>query len=84
MNEILGDGRLRYDPDFGNLWDNHCTPVQKQPHISKMCKHGYAGGILKCPLPSHILEFRAVSGLFADAPQSFGRADVHSFSLEDQ
>ncbi len=30
-----------YDPDFGNLWDNHCAPVQKQPHISKMCKRGY-------------------------------------------
>jgi membrane-anchored protein YejM (alkaline phosphatase superfamily) len=30
-----------YDPDFGNLWDNHCAPVQKQPHISKMCQRGY-------------------------------------------
>ncbi len=30
-----------YDPDYGNLWDNHCAPVQKQPHISKMCRRGY-------------------------------------------
>lgn len=30
-----------YDPDYGNLWDNHAVPVQKQPHISEMCLRGY-------------------------------------------
>ena len=30
-----------YDPDYGNLWDNHAVPSQKQPHISKMCLRGY-------------------------------------------
>lgn len=30
-----------YDPDYGNLWDNHCAPGQNQPHISQMCKRGY-------------------------------------------
>ncbi|MCH7728947.1 MAG: DUF1501 domain-containing protein, partial [Planctomycetes bacterium] len=30
-----------YDPDYGNLWDNHAVPIQKQPHISEMCKRGY-------------------------------------------
>ena len=34
-----------YDPDYGNLWDNHCVPEQKQPHISEMVKlpHHLAG-----------------------------------------
>jgi len=30
-----------YDPDYGNLWDNHCVPVQKQPHICEMARRGY-------------------------------------------
>lgn len=30
-----------YDPDYGNLWDNHAVPEQKQPHISEMCLRGY-------------------------------------------
>ncbi|MDA0832007.1 MAG: DUF1501 domain-containing protein [Planctomycetota bacterium] len=30
-----------YDLQYGNLWDNHAVPVQKQPHISEMCKRGY-------------------------------------------
>jgi hypothetical protein len=30
-----------YDPDYGNLWDNHCAPGQNQPHISTMCRRGY-------------------------------------------
>jgi hypothetical protein len=30
-----------YDPDYGNLWDNHCVPVQRQPHISEMAKRPY-------------------------------------------
>jgi hypothetical protein len=30
-----------YDPDYGNLWDNHCAPGQRQPHISEMSKRGY-------------------------------------------
>jgi hypothetical protein len=30
-----------YDPEFGNLWDNHCAPVQNQPHISEMAKRPY-------------------------------------------
>lgn len=30
-----------YDPEYGNLWDNHAVPVQNQPHISEMAKRGY-------------------------------------------
>lgn len=30
-----------YDNDYGNLWDNHAVPAQKQPHISEMAKRGY-------------------------------------------
>lgn len=30
-----------YDPDYGNLWDNHCVPEQRQPHISEMAKRPY-------------------------------------------
>lgn len=30
-----------YDPDYGNLWDNHNAPGQNFPHISEMCKRGY-------------------------------------------
>jgi len=30
-----------YDPDYGNLWDNHAVESQKQPHISEMCRRGY-------------------------------------------
>jgi hypothetical protein len=30
-----------YDPEYGNLWDNHCAPVQNQPHISEMVKRPY-------------------------------------------
>ena len=30
-----------YDPDYGNLWDNHAVASQKQPFISDMCKRGY-------------------------------------------
>ena len=30
-----------YDPDYGNLWDNHNAPSQNTPHISKMCRRGY-------------------------------------------
>lgn len=30
-----------YDPDYGNLWDNHAVPEQKQPHISQMAQRGY-------------------------------------------
>lgn len=30
-----------YDLDYGNLWDNHAVPSQKQPFISEMCKRGY-------------------------------------------
>ncbi len=30
-----------YDPEYGNLWDNHCAPSQNQPHISEMAKRGY-------------------------------------------
>jgi hypothetical protein len=30
-----------YDPEYGNLWDNHCAPVQNQPHISEMSKRPY-------------------------------------------
>jgi hypothetical protein len=30
-----------YDPDYGNLWDNHNAPSQNFPHISETCKLGY-------------------------------------------
>ena len=30
-----------YDPEYGNLWDNHCVPIQKQPHICEMAKRPY-------------------------------------------
>jgi hypothetical protein len=30
-----------YDPDYGNLWDNHNAPSQNHPHISTMCRRGY-------------------------------------------
>jgi uncharacterized protein (DUF1501 family) len=30
-----------YDPDYGNLWDNHNAPVQNFPHIQVMAKRGY-------------------------------------------
>lgn len=30
-----------YDPDYGNLWDNHCVPVQRQPHICQIAKKPY-------------------------------------------
>jgi len=30
-----------YDPDYGNLWDNHAVASQRQPHISQMALRGY-------------------------------------------
>ncbi len=30
-----------YDPEYGNLWDNHNAPSQNFPHISKMAKLPY-------------------------------------------
>src|SRR5438876_3032250 len=30
-----------YDPEYGNLWDNHRAPVQNQPHICEMAKLPY-------------------------------------------
>jgi hypothetical protein len=30
-----------YDPDFGNLWDNHNAPVQKHPVICEIVKKDY-------------------------------------------
>jgi hypothetical protein len=30
-----------YDPDYGNVWDNHNAPVQKHPPIVEMVKRGY-------------------------------------------
>ncbi len=30
-----------YDPEYGNLWDNHRAPVQNQPHICDMAKLPY-------------------------------------------
>jgi hypothetical protein len=30
-----------YDPDYGNLWDNHRAAVQNQPHICEMAKLPY-------------------------------------------
>jgi uncharacterized protein (DUF1501 family) len=30
-----------YDPEYGNLWDNHRVAVQNQPHICEMVKRPY-------------------------------------------
>ena len=30
-----------YDPDYGNLWDNHNAPSQNHPGICEMAKRGY-------------------------------------------
>lgn len=30
-----------YDPDYGNIWDNHNAPVQNHPPIQQMVKRGY-------------------------------------------
>jgi hypothetical protein len=30
-----------YDPEYGNLWDNHRAPVQNQPHICEMARRPY-------------------------------------------
>jgi hypothetical protein len=30
-----------YDPDYGNLWDNHNAAGQNFPHVSELCKRGY-------------------------------------------
>ena len=30
-----------YDPDYGNVWDNHNAPVQNHPPIQQMCLRGY-------------------------------------------
>ena len=30
-----------YDPDYGNLWDNHNAPSQNHPPIMQMVKRGY-------------------------------------------
>jgi uncharacterized protein (DUF1501 family) len=30
-----------YDPDYGNLWDNHRVAVQRQPHICEIVKKPY-------------------------------------------
>ena len=34
-----------YDPDYGNLWDNHRVPEQNQPHICEIARqpHHLAG-----------------------------------------
>ena len=29
------------DYGYGNLWDNHAVPVQRQPHICELAKRGY-------------------------------------------
>lgn len=30
-----------YDPDYGNIWDNHNAPGQNHPRIQEMCRRGY-------------------------------------------
>ena len=30
-----------YDPEYGNVWDNHNAPVQNHPPIQEMCRRGY-------------------------------------------
>jgi hypothetical protein len=53
-----------YDPEYGNLWDNHRAPVQNQPHICEMVK-----------LPYHLAGTdRAAAALVADLAER-GRLD---------
>lgn len=48
-----------YDPDYGNLWDNHNAPSQNFPHICEMSKRGY-----------HVAGMdRAFGGLISDLKQ---------------
>lgn len=48
-----------YDPEYGNLWDNHRAAVQNQPHICDMAK-----------LPYHLAGTdRACAGLVEDLHQ---------------
>jgi hypothetical protein len=45
-----------YDPEYGNLWDNHCVPIQRHPPICEMVK-----------LPYHLAGMdRAFAALLAD------------------
>jgi Protein of unknown function (DUF1501) len=45
-----------YDPEYGNLWDNHNAPTQNFPHICEMAKR-----------PSHLAGVdRAFAGLLTD------------------
>jgi len=45
-----------YDPEYGNLWDNHNAPTQNFPHICEMAKR-----------PSHLAGMdRAFAGLLTD------------------
>jgi uncharacterized protein (DUF1501 family) len=30
-----------YDPEYGNIWDNHNAPVQNHPPIQQMVRRGY-------------------------------------------
>jgi hypothetical protein len=53
-----------YDPDFGNLWDNHRVPVQKQPHICEIVKLPYhlAGTERACAALVQDLHVRGLLG----------------------
>lgn len=48
-----------YDPDYGNIWDNHNAPSQNHPPIQEMCRRGY-----------HLAGMdRAFAGLVSDLDQ---------------
>jgi hypothetical protein len=49
-----------YDPEFGNLWDNHNAPVQKHPPICTIVKEPYhlAGTDKACAALIEDLEIR--------------------------
>src|SRR5262245_58090560 len=53
-----------YDPEYGNLWDNHRAPVQNQPHICEMAKLPYhlAGTDRACAALLQDLDDRGLLG----------------------
>src|SRR5262245_16203451 len=53
-----------YDPEYGNLWDNHRAPVQNQPHICDMAKLPYhlAGTDRACAALLQDLDDRGLLG----------------------
>jgi hypothetical protein len=53
-----------YDPEYGNLWDNHRVPTQNQPHICEIVKLPYhlAGTDRACAALVEDLHLRGLLG----------------------